>query len=415
MIKDLLLDILDILFPLLLYQFVILTRSTMETVQKQLLLGLLCGAGIVSSMLLPTVITNDFEGDLRSIPLIISLLYGGYIGGFLSLASLLICRWFIAMDGFVLSLVASIAISIGTAFFVARFDKRQPLHRLTICMGLTLAAFFLLWFTSLLSDQAFERTGLSGTVQIGLLHLVTMCMSVYLMEVSIQTHSLQKQMVGTEKLNAISQLSASVAHEIRSPLTAVKGFLQLVLRDVDGKNKEYLEMAADEVSRAEYIINDFLNFAKPQLETIEALSIPEILKQVKESVPSGENVELFVASDENLTIRADRFKIRQALFHIVKNSLDASVSTESSVSITAFRESDTVCISIRDQGVGMTEDEVARLGTPFYSTKTNGTGLGLMVAFKIIHAIGGKVEFTSVKGEGTEARVSLPAAISRNP
>ncbi|WP_442603994.1 ATP-binding protein [Paenibacillus sp. KN14-4R] len=113
-------------------------------------------------------------------------------------------------------------------------------------------------------------------------------------------------------------------------------------------------------------------------------------------------------SEDNLWIQAEQFKIKQALMNIIKNSIDASTG-KGQVSIKAYRQLNKVCIKIRDNGVGMTSEELAILGTPFYSTKTNGTGLGLMVTFRIIQAIKGTLEFQSVKGEGTNALVILPA------
>ncbi|MED0671021.1 ATP-binding protein [Aneurinibacillus aneurinilyticus] len=413
MLKDLLLDILDILFPLLLYQFVILTKPSINRTQKcQMLLGLLCGTAIVLSMLFPTKITNDFDGDLRSIPLIISVLYGGYIGGVVSFTCFLICRYFIGLDGFFISFFASSIICAFAYLFVTHFDKRPPRTRFIICMSLSLVAFIILWCASIFSYQAREFSTISTILQICLLQLLTMCMSVFLMEVTIKTKSMQEQIIRTEKLNITSQLAASVAHEIRSPLTSIKGFLQLMLHNAEGKNKGYLEISMAELKRAEYIINDFLNFAKPQIETVEVFTICQILNQIKESVftfAQTNNVKLDVNSEQNLWIQADQFKIKQALIYIIKNSIEASMISQGQVSIKAYRKLNKVCIQICDNGTGMTSEELMRLGTPFYSTKTNGTGLGLMVAFRIIQAVSGKLEFQSVKGKGTTALVIFPA------
>ncbi|OPA73607.1 hypothetical protein BVG16_27760 [Paenibacillus selenitireducens] len=414
MLKDLLLDILDILFPLLIYQFVCITNKNFykRDQHRQMLLGLCCGTAIVLSMLLPATITNDFDGDLRSILLIISVLYGSYRGGIISLTFFLVCRFFIGMDGFFISFVASFIICAATYPFAARFHKRSPQTRFIICFLLTIASFIILWCASVFTYQMDELKSISITFQIFLLQLITMCMSVFLMEITIKAISMQEQIICTEKLNVTSQLAASVAHEIRSPLTSIKGFLQLLLRNAEGKEKQYLEISMVELNRMEYILNDFLNYAKPQIETKKVFTVSEILNQIKESIDpiaQSNSVGLDVVSEDNLWIQADQYKIKQALINIIKNSIDASIASKGQVSITAYRQLNKVCIKIRDNGVGMTSEQLSILGTPFYSTKMNGTGLGLMVTFRIVQAINGKLEFQSVKGEGTTALVILPS------
>ncbi|MDR0269938.1 HAMP domain-containing sensor histidine kinase [Paenibacillus sp.] len=413
MIKDLLLDILDVLFPLLSYQFICIANKNYykQDNHRQILLGLCCGTAIVLSMLLPSNITNDFTGDLRIIPLIISVLYGRYIGGIICFSFFLVCRFYIGMDGFLISIIAVLIICFFTYPFATQFIKRSPQMRFIISIILTMAAIIILWCTFVFTNQTVEIST-SITLQIFLLQMITMCMSIVLMEVTISTISMQEQMIFNEKLAVTSQLAASVAHEIRSPLTSIKGFLQLSLRNAEGKHKSYLEISMVELNRMEYIINDFLNYAKPQIEMNEVFTISEILDQIKESIePIAQsiNVGLNVDSEDNLWIQADQFKVKQALINIIKNSIDASTASKGEVTISAYRQLNKVCIKIRDNGVGMTREQLSILGTPFYSTKMNGTGLGLMVTFRIIQAISGKLEFHSVIGEGTTALVMLPA------
>lgn len=411
MLKDLLLDILDILFPLLLYQFMILTKPSLTLFQKQMLLGLLCGLAIVLSILLPDVITNDLEGDLRSIPLIIALLYGGFRGGTIAFACLIVCRYFIQLDGFLMTAMASILVFTISCFFIPHFHKRSPASRWIIGVCLSTGAYLLSWGTTFFSSQLIESTSFVTLMQIGWVQLATTCVSVLLMEETIKTQSLQEQIIRNEKLNVTGQLAGSVAHEIRSPLTSMKGFLQLTLRSTDGKNREYLEITMSELNRVESIIDDFINLAQPQMEVMEKLSISEMLNQVKEYVHPlalTNRVKLTMDIEPHLWIQANSCKITEALVAIIHNSIEASSHMKGWVSIKAYRQWNRVCIEISDNGIGMTPEELGRLGTPYYSTKTNGTGLSLMAAYRIIQAISGKLEYRSVKGKGTTALMILP-------
>lgn len=452
MIKDLLLDILDILIPLLLYQLICITNHNFyknehpstyperrpaaadgsfsrdirkwafkaynllypkKDQRRQMLLGLCCGIAIVLSMLFPSNITNDFDGDLRSIPLIIAVLYGGNVGGIISFISFVMCRFLIGLDDFFIGFIASLLICAAAYPFAARFNQKSPQFRFITSILLTTASFIVSWGGFILTKQMNESYSGFFMLQVFLLQLVTMSLAVFLMEVTIKAICMQEQIIRTEKLNVTSQLAASVAHEIRSPLTSIKGFLQLSMRNAEGKNKKYLEISMMELNRMEYIINDFLNYAKPQLETIEVFPVSVILGQIKEEIePAAQanHVNLEMLAEDDLWIQADRSKIKQALTHIIRNSIDATSASKGRISIAAFRHFHHVCIRIRDNGVGMSPEQLSILGNPFYSTKLNGTGLGLMVTFRIIQAVGGSLEFQSVKGEGTTALVTLPAA-----
>ncbi|MCM3039444.1 HAMP domain-containing histidine kinase [Paenibacillus motobuensis] len=415
MIKDLLLDILDILFPLLLYQLVCITNYNFykKDLRRQMLLGLCCGAAIVLSMLLPTNITNDFNSDLRTIPLIIAVLYGSNVGGTISFVLFFMCRYLIGLDNILVAFMTSLLICAAAYPFAAHFNKKSPQFRFIISILLTITAFIVLWGGFILTNQMPESYSKFLILQVFILQLVTMCMAVLLMEVTIKAICMQEQIIRTEKLNVTSQLAASVAHEIRSPLTSIKGFLQLSLRNAEGKNKKYLEISMMELGRMEYIINNFLNYAKPQMESIGVFPVSEILFQIKdemEPIARVNHVDLQMLAEEDLWIQADLSKIKQALTHIIRNSIDATSASKGQVSITAYRQYNQICIQIRDNGVGMSAEQLSILGAPFYSTKMNGTGLGLMVTFRIIQSIGGRVEFKSVKGEGTTALVTLPTA-----
>ncbi|MBB6670767.1 ATP-binding protein [Cohnella nanjingensis] len=405
--KDLLLDLLSLLFPILFYQFVALTKTIpSKGWQDQLGLGFVCGTAIISSMLLPDLITNDFNGDLRNIPLIISLLYGGYAAGLVSFLCFLTVRCLIEVDGLAMAILASLMVLTITSFFRPRFAKRLPRWRFFIAISLTLVSFMISWYFSPLDHPFLE----SILWRIALIHLVAMGMITFIMEVTLKTKRLQEQILSTEKMNLASRLASSVAHEIRSPLTVVKGFLQLAKGNLEGKNKDYIENSLTELTRAEYVINDFLNYAKPQLEKMETISVTETLDQISQTVSSLaslHNVNVVIDANEKLWIRADQLKIKQALVNILKNAIEASTKG-GTVLLKAYRESDNIHIQICDEGEGMTTGELTRLGTPFYSTKNNGTGLGLMVAFRIIQATGGHLEYKSEKGKGTNAVVMLP-------
>ncbi|MFD0692577.1 ATP-binding protein [Paenibacillus sp. GCM10027628] len=220
-----------------------------------------------------------------------------------------------------------------------------------------------------------------------------------------------KQLLQSEKMEIISALAASIAHEVRNPLQVTRGFLQLVAGKSDTKNRQYMEMAIDELDRASHIITDFLTFAKPQMEDLSELNVSKELKQIEGIIVPLATLhggKVLVDIPQELYIRGNSSKLKQALINIIKNSIEA-FHKEGQIDIWAYKENGKVFIHIKDNGEGIESSKLAKLGEPYFSTKTKGTGLGLMVTFRIIEAMRGSIEFKSQIQVGTEVIIKLPA------
>jgi two-component system sporulation sensor kinase B len=228
----------------------------------------------------------------------------------------------------------------------------------------------------------------------------------YSRELELFNNELQR----SEKMEIISELAASVAHEVRNPLQVTRGFLQLLSGKSRGTEKKYLTMAISELDRASNIITDFLTFAKPEFEQISVLNVYEEFKHIESiMLPlchlNGGNLKLKVRGD--LWVKGNSSKFKQAFINIIKNSIEA-MGEEGNVLITAYGAGSKVHIHVKDNGEGMDPDVLSRLGEPYFSNKTKGTGLGLMVTFRIIEAMQGEITFVSKKGAGTESITILP-------
>jgi two-component system, sporulation sensor kinase B len=221
-----------------------------------------------------------------------------------------------------------------------------------------------------------------------------------------------KEIQRAEKLNTLGELAASIAHEVRNPLTVVKGFLQLMQQQEAGKNYEYLSLVLNELARAELIINDYLNFAKPQFEKIEEFPLREVLSEVVillEPLAAKQGVQLESELHSSpFQLVTDRNQLKQALVNLIKNGIEATAEG-GKVTVQSREENGQAKVIIKDTGKGMTEDQVARIGTLFYTTKDKGTGLGTSVSLKIIETMNGKISYDSKPGVGTEVTMMLPA------
>lgn len=216
-------------------------------------------------------------------------------------------------------------------------------------------------------------------------------------------------LINSEKQTIAGQMAAAIAHEIRNPLTAIKGFLRLM--DTSGFKKEYISILGEEFSRIEMITNELLLLAKPQVNKMETNDIVLILNQVitlLETQANMNNVSLVRAFDfDNLPIHCDENQIKQVIINILKNSIEV-MPTGGEATVSLRKEAGYAVIGITDQGCGIPGDMIAKIGQPFYSTKEKGTGLGLMVSFKIVENHGGKILVDSEVGKGTTFEVLLP-------
>lgn len=234
----------------------------------------------------------------------------------------------------------------------------------------------------------------------------------YLTEYLNENAILRTEMQKSEKLNIVSELAASVAHEVRNPLTVVRGFIQLLESTEDVKNKDYMRLVLAELDRAEQIISDYLNLARPQIEKKEHICLSAQLIEMTtlmSSFAAMQGVYLQVEISESLYTIGDKTKLKQAIMNVVKNGIEAIQGNKGYLKVTAIQKDETIVIRVKDSGVGMTKEQLARLGQPYYSLKEKGTGLGLMVTFSILQAHNGTLEYKSESGKGTEAIIILPA------
>lgn len=196
----------------------------------------------------------------------------------------------------------------------------------------------------------------------------------------------QQELGRLERLNLIGQLAAGISHEIRNPLTTVKGFLQLIgLKSNYTQDKEYMDLMISEIDRANSIITDFLSLAKSNAENILPHNINDVINKVYPMLQADAfNSNKEVATDLELLpdIMINENEIKQLILNLVRNGLD--VTTEhGSVIICTYLKGDRVVLAIRDQGNGIPTEIQEKMGTPFFTTKETGTGLGLAISMGI--------------------------------
>lgn len=213
----------------------------------------------------------------------------------------------------------------------------------------------------------------------------------------------------SDKLSAVGQLAAGVAHEIRNPLTTLKGFVQLHKPTLD---KRYVNIMLAELDRINQIVSEFLILAKPQ-------GIKHQLKDVTMNLQSTisllktqaiiKNIQIHFEYDLDIPlIKCEQNQLKQVFINLLKNAIE-SMENGGEITVKAKKmNEEMITILIIDQGIGIPEEQIPKLGEPFYTTKVEGTGLGLMVCFRIIENHGGSMKIFSELNKGTSVEVCIP-------
>lgn len=224
---------------------------------------------------------------------------------------------------------------------------------------------------------------------------------------------IEEEMNRLTQIKTVSEIAASISHEVRNPLTVTRGFTQL-LRDSnlsEEQKNQYINLSLDELDRAERIICDYLTFAKPTMEDIEIINLNQEVKyivQVINPYATLNNITVEVMMEEmEFNIFGEKQKLHQSLLNIIKNGVEA-MENNGKITVQLKQANENALLIISDTGKGMSEEQIKKLGTPYYSTKEKGTGLGTMVTFSIIRAMQGEYIIESQIGEGTSFYIFFP-------
>ncbi|WP_421383795.1 ATP-binding protein [Bacillus salacetis] len=412
--EKLLLHVFVILAPILVYTSFFENR---RIGQSPYFIGMMYG---VSAILCLTVSYYSYGlyWDLRYVPLVLSFLYGGPIAGGITFLSIIGARTFMAADSLLFGYISATLAASIPFFYVKRFWKHQGKRRILTAIWLGIWPSFIM-LSILISWLYFSDNPIYDIKELiiyvllfGLIQIIAIGFASMLHEAVIERRLMKKEMQRAEKLNTLGELAASIAHEVRNPLTVVKGFLQLMKSQEKEKddNYQYLSLVLSELARAEAIINDYLNFAKPQFEKIERLELSATISDVislMQPLAIKQGVDLDSDLEEEVYLHTDRNQFKQALVNVIKNAVEAT-DHGGRIHVSLKAAGQDARITIKDNGKGMTKEQLSRIGTLFYTTKDKGTGLGTMVSLRIIEAMEGRITYRSELGKGTEVRIALP-------
>jgi two-component system, sporulation sensor kinase B len=402
------------LFLVLIFFFQIFNEKRRNMNTQKLAILLFCTIAIIISLSLSIKIGVDARFDLRSIPLIIGSLYSGMgISFFLFSITLGLRAIFGINYGF---LVTFFVFGIQT-FICIRIHKwflNQTSRKKVFCCTLLSIINSGIWILIMMINEK-SITSVELWFSLIVIQAIGTLICTYIIEELRKNSILREKIILSEKLQAISTMAASISHEVRNPLTSIRGFLQLMKNSSfeEEKRKEFIEISISELNRAEKIINEYLSYSKPVGKEVGLLDINLQINQLTSILEPLANMDSVVI-EKNLNstaeILGDISEIQQSFLNIMKNCIEA-MPHGGILSITTMDKNDAVQIVIADTGIGMTNEQIQKLGEPYFTTKgSKGTGLGMMVTFNIIKAMYGKIVIKSKVGKGTTFIIHFPAA-----
>ncbi len=220
--------------------------------------------------------------------------------------------------------------------------------------------------------------------------------------------SLKEQLILKERLAALGEISAGIAHEFRNPMGVIAGYARLILNSLDENDnrRELAQGILKEIAEMNVLMDELLQFSKAEKIKKKQIDLKSFIKDLLENIAGNDRVSF--DCQEAVTIGADEKLLKQAIGNILQNALDEGQHVAISVMPNKEASQHGVYIDIKDDGRGIAEDDINKIFMPFYTTKERGTGIGLALAQKIIVAHGGNIRVQSKIGKGSTFRIFLP-------
>ncbi|MGD6834880.1 ATP-binding protein [Sutcliffiella halmapala] len=403
--------VLIILFPILFYHQFLSKGITDFTkrINYEFLMVLLIM--LIFTMSFPIEVTNGATYDQKIIPIILAFMYGGWILGITLLFAMLGYLFVLDEPGFLIMVVNYAIVAVLLSIFSLWFRGMEKKIKILVVSIL----FFFITLTRVVRLILINEYGeIFVTILVSLVTWVTLLTVMLIIENLNMQMNLQRELQRSEKLKVVSELAASVAHEVRNPMTSTRGFLQLMSRDenLNESQKKYIEISIGELDRAQAIIQDYLSLAKPNKMEFNVMDLTKEIENVVQLMSTYTNIQNITfehSIEKELYIKANKDEVKQVLINIIKNGIEA-IGEGGNISVHASRDKENAVIEIADDGIGMTSAQLSRIGTPFYSTKDMGTGIGLTISFQIVQLLKGRIDVSSEYGKGTSFRIRIPIA-----
>lgn len=391
-----------VVFPILVYTFFIVYEENMKLEKSNIMLKISLFISMYLALYFKKYVGLNYQISCLILPIILSYLYNeGKVA--LILSTLLCLHSCFSLN---YNIYTSIIFFLLLYLAYKKYSKSNMSSKFLINSSIVL---MLIYFVANLIISYNDIVMLDEIISLIMYYLIIYAIN-YGINESKNIISLHMNLKEFEKEKNIKLNLFKITHEIKNPLTVVNGYLSMFdVTDIE-KSKRYISILKNEVNRTLNLLSDFMEFTKIKVVKKEC-NFNDLISDVKEVlIPffAKKNVSYSFCVQNNIIVNMDYNRIKQVIINVIKNAVEACRESNGMVTTTAFTEEDYLIIVVKDNGIGMDKFVLDNILVPFYTTKDNGTGLGVSLSKEILEAHGGTINYDSVKEKYTTCKITIP-------
>lgn len=391
-----------VVFPILVYTFFIVYEENMKLEKSNIMLKISLFISMYLALYFKKYVDLNYQISCLILPIILSYLYNeGKVA--LILSTLLCLHSCFSLN---YNIYTSIIFFLLLYLAYKKYSKSNMSSKFLINSSIVL---MLIYFVANLIISYNDIVMLDEIISLIMYSLIIYAIN-YGINESKNIISLHMNLKEFEKEKNIKLNLFKITHEIKNPLTVVNGYLSMFdVTDIE-KSKRYISILKNEVNRTLNLLSDFMEFTKIKVVKKEC-NFNDLISDVKEVlIPFfvKKNVNYSFCVQNNIIVNMDYNRIKQVIINVIKNAVEACRESNGMVTTTAFTEEDYLIIVVKDNGIGMDKFVLDNILVPFYTTKDNGTGLGVSLSKEILEAHGGTINYDSVKEKYTTCKITIP-------
>lgn len=404
--EDIILNTVLIVFPILVYLVLVCYKNDINKNYNNLLLSIALISSLYLCLRFGIIDGNSKVLLFCNIPIVIALMKKKpLLGVLLALINSLYC-FFIYKN-----ICLIVTIKYLTYFILYLCARKRNLSTESFILSIAVLQGFFLSFEYFFKDLNLTLNSFIELIILVFIYYFISFVILYIFKIIEKVRELNKSIELLEKDKMIKESLFKLTHEIKNPLAVIKGYLDMFNIDNKEKSLKYLNIIREEANRSLNIITDFLEFNKIKIVKTE-IDLNLLLEDVYDSfkiILNRKNIKLIYndREDEEIYFDGDYERLKQVLINVLKNSVEA-IKDKGKVEISSNIYKRHIDIIIEDDGIGMSEDTLKQLKTMFFTTKLNGSGLGVCLSNEIINAHNGELIYTSKEGVGTKVTIRLP-------
>lgn len=391
-----------VVFPILVYTFFIVYEENMKLEKSNIMLKISLFISMYLALYFKKYVGLNYQISCLILPIILSYLYNeGKVA--LILSTLLCLHSCFSLN---YNIYTSIIFFLLLYLAYKKYSKSNMSSKFLINSSIVL---MLIYFVANLIISYNDIVMLDEIISLIMYSLIIYAINCGINE-SKNIISLHMNLKEFEKEKNIKLNLFKITHEIKNPLTVINGYLSMFdVTDIE-KSKRYISILKNEVNRTLNLLSDFMEFTKIKVVKKEC-NFNDLISDVKEVlIPFfvKKNVSYSFCVQNNIIVNMDYNRIKQVIINVIKNAVEACRESNGMVTTTAFTEEDYLIIVVKDNGIGMDKFVLDNILVPFYTTKDNGTGLGVSLSKEILEAHGGTINYDSVKEKYTTCKITIP-------